>query len=190
MLLSNQKIKAMASPRQIAANRQNAKKCRGPVTPAGKARSSMNALKTGIDAKSELLPNENPAERADLAARFHLSHTPATPEQCQLVNAMIHAEWLSRRYMRLEANIWNEQLNNMDFPCLGAAYIAASNILDRVSRRQNAAHRDFRRASDQFHAATKPLNPKLVSFRISAKPAPTSGTQPAPTRQVHHRMRC
>jgi len=202
MLLSNQKITTMATPRQILANRQNARKCRGETTPAGKARSSMNALKTGIDAKSEILPNENPVDRADLTARFHSSLTPATPEECLLINAMIQAEWLRRRYIRMEAAIWNKELDgmelgDMDSPCLGIAFMAASNVLCRLNRRQNAAHRDFRRASNQFHStraiATKPLNPKLVSFLISAKPAPKTSSaisQSPPTRRVHTRMRC
>jgi hypothetical protein len=154
----------------------------------------MNALKHGLDAKSEILPNESPADRNDLAARFHLSLAPATPEERNQVNAMIQAEWLSRRYSRIEAAIWNEQLDQMDSPCLAAAFIMQSSALSRVNRHLNAAHRNFHRASRQFHttrhAATKRLNPKLVSFRISANPAPAPGTQPPPPHQVHHRMRC
>jgi len=39
------------SPRQVAANQSNARKSTGPKTPDGKARVSLNALKTGFYAK-------------------------------------------------------------------------------------------------------------------------------------------
>ena len=40
----------MATPAQIAANRQNAGKSTGPRTPEGKAVSSQNAFQSGLDA--------------------------------------------------------------------------------------------------------------------------------------------
>jgi hypothetical protein len=52
----------MASDRQIEANRKNAEKCTGPRTEAGKEKSSQNALKTGLDAKSEVLRFESRPE--------------------------------------------------------------------------------------------------------------------------------
>ena len=58
----------MATQRQIEANRRNAQKCTGPRTPEGKARSSRNALKTGIDAKSAVLPSESAAKLDELTA--------------------------------------------------------------------------------------------------------------------------
>jgi len=41
----------MATIRQILANRRNATRCCGPKTPAGKARSRLNALRHGLAAK-------------------------------------------------------------------------------------------------------------------------------------------
>jgi len=52
----------MPTEAQINANRLNAQKSTGPVTPEGKARSSLNALKSGIDAWSHIIPGEDPAE--------------------------------------------------------------------------------------------------------------------------------
>jgi hypothetical protein len=49
----------MASERQIAANRQNAKRSRGPKTEHGKARSSRNALRHGFSARKYLLAGES-----------------------------------------------------------------------------------------------------------------------------------
>ena len=47
----------MATEKQIAANRRNAAKSTGPRSPEGKARSSMNALKSGVDAEAEIIPD-------------------------------------------------------------------------------------------------------------------------------------
>ena len=46
----------MATEKQIEANRRNAAKSTGPRSPEGKARSSMNALKSGVDAEAEIIP--------------------------------------------------------------------------------------------------------------------------------------
>jgi hypothetical protein len=49
----------MSTLRQIEANRLNAQKSSGPASVAGKAASRFNALKTGIDAKSNAIPGED-----------------------------------------------------------------------------------------------------------------------------------
>ena len=56
----------MSTLRQIEANRRNAQKSTGPTSVTGKAASSMNALKTGINAKSFVLPYENVADLQQL----------------------------------------------------------------------------------------------------------------------------
>ncbi len=72
----------MASERQIAANRENAKHCTGPRSEAGKAKSSQNAFKTGIDAKSEVMACENPAEHDELIASFRTFYMRALSGDC------------------------------------------------------------------------------------------------------------
>jgi hypothetical protein len=181
----------MATQRQIEANRRNAQKCTGPRTPEGKARSSRNALKTGIDAKSAVLPSESAAKLDELTAAYHARFTPATGEELNLVDTLIRSEWLQRRYLRSEASIWQDHLGGPD-ASLGAAFFAASATLCRVSRRQNTAHRDYRRALRQLlnirqyrpatpapirlpaesNVATEQLNRELVSFLISTNPPP------------------
>ena len=60
----------MSSLKQTEANRQNAQKSTGPRSVEGKAASRFNALKSGIDAKSQVLPNEDPDQLEVLVARF------------------------------------------------------------------------------------------------------------------------
>lgn len=52
----------MATEKQIAANQANAQKSSGPVTAAGKARSSMNRLSWGFCSNTILMPGEDPRE--------------------------------------------------------------------------------------------------------------------------------
>ena len=70
----------MSSQRQIEANRRNAQKSTGPTSVAGKAASSMNAPKTGIYAKSLVLPSEKLADLEQLIDEYYQSHNPTTPK--------------------------------------------------------------------------------------------------------------
>ena len=96
----------MATLRQIEANRRNAQKSTGPTSATGKAVSSMNALKTGIHAKSLLLPSEKLADLEQLIDEYYASHNPTTPEARSLVDDLIYGEWLKRRLRAAETQIW------------------------------------------------------------------------------------
>ena len=69
----------MATPAQIEANRRNAQRSTGPRSVEGKAVSRFNALKSGIDAKSLVIPGEDPAELEALVANYYLQFPAATP---------------------------------------------------------------------------------------------------------------
>src|SRR5689334_22556216 len=58
----------MSTEKQIDANRRNSQHSTGPRTDAGKSRSRLNALKTGIDANLEVLPKESAESFADLTS--------------------------------------------------------------------------------------------------------------------------
>src|SRR5580765_3210373 len=96
----------MSSQRQIEANRRNAQKSTGPTSVTGKAVSSMNALKTGIYAKSLVLPSEKLADLEQLIDEYYQSHNPTTPEARSLVDDLIYGEWLKRRLRAAETQIW------------------------------------------------------------------------------------
>lgn len=87
----------MATPAQIAANRRNALSRTGPHSEEGKAVSRFNALKTGIQANSQIIPGEDPAALAELADGFHLQFRPATPVERFLVDILVNADCSDER---------------------------------------------------------------------------------------------
>ena len=100
----------MASKRQIEANRLNSQKSTGPRTPEGKARSSMNALKSGLDAESQFVYGEAPEDFAVLQQQYLDEFQPATPQERLYIDTLIRNEWLLRRLFRAESQLWELHL--------------------------------------------------------------------------------
>src|SRR6267142_3790420 len=166
----------MPTQAQINANRLNAQKSTGPTSPAGKAISSLNALKSGVDAWSHIIPGEDPAELEALTAAFVLHFRPADPVQLSLVDTLISTEWIQRRLRRIEAQLWNYQvecldknLSHADFvdisiqhnSPIGHAYQDALEPFSRIQRRIDATNRMYLRTFRALHdlqaaAAAKP----------------------------------
>jgi hypothetical protein len=90
---------------RIRANRTNAMLSTGPRTPAGKQRSSLNALRHGLTAASAVLPSEDPAAYADHRRRFFDEYQPATPTESQLVAEVADTSWRLNRIPLLEAEV-------------------------------------------------------------------------------------
>jgi hypothetical protein len=172
----------MATENQIRANRINAQKSTGPNTPEGKRESSQNALKTGIDAKSEIIRLENPADHAELSAAFHARFAPATPEELSLVDALIRFEWLSRRYACVDTAIWENRFAAHDTRSLGQIFLDHSKTICRGVAAFNSVRRGFNATLKQLTdlqakraqsaVTTKPLNHKSASFLQFPNPAP------------------
>ena len=96
----------MATLKQIEANRRNAQKSTGPTSVTGKAASSMNALKTGIHAKSLLLPSEKLTDLEQLIEEYYDHHNPTTPEARAVLDDLIYGEWMKRRLRTAETQLW------------------------------------------------------------------------------------
>ena len=95
------------SLRQIAANRQNARKSTGPRTPEGRAVSRMNALKHGILSKEVLVHGLNRKESSwELSAlheRFWQELNPVGPVEEMLVDQIVTTHWRLRRALTAES---------------------------------------------------------------------------------------
>ena len=158
---------------QIEANRRNAQKSTGPTSVTGKATSSMNAFKTGIHAKSLVLPSENRADLDQLIADYYLHHQPASPDARAFVDDLIYCEWTLRRLRAAETQAWRYQSDNkysdpQKYP-LGQSVTANPNSFSKLQYRLDATRRARWRALDA-----------LAKLKTEAAAAPTAAPGPAP----------
>jgi len=132
----------MSSDAQIDANRLNAQKSTGPASPEGKAKTRFNSLKTGLYAKSEVIPGEDAAELEALAGDYREEFHPHTPVQMALVDSLIGGDWVLRRLRQSEARMWQQAMEGG--ADLGQAYQNNPSI-DRVMRRVEGLRRSYNR---------------------------------------------
>jgi hypothetical protein len=170
----------MATIKQIEANRLNAQKSTGPRSVEGKSRSSMNALKSGIDAQSETITGEDPAALEALTAEYLERFRPATPEERHCVDVLVRDEWLLRRLAKAEAQLWEYQIQAtsgwMDRWPLGKAWSLADGQFSRLQRRIDSLERSYQRALRELE--------RLQSLRPDPEPAPQRPENPRPSREI------
>ena len=90
------------------ASRINGAKSRGPVTPAGKARSSRNAVTHGLTARDLCLSIEDEAKFKALQTAYIDKFRPQDRVEGDLVNEMVAAKWRQQR-------LWNIEAADLDF---------------------------------------------------------------------------
>src|SRR5262249_27329657 len=136
---------SMSSLRQIEANRLNAQKSTGPRSVTGKAASRMNALKSGIDAKSYIIRGEKATDLEALTTQYLDEYQPATATERCCVDMLIRADWMLRRLARVEAEIWEFQMEDFydlerDTP-LGQTFAKRPGPFETLQRRISATER-------------------------------------------------
>ena len=176
----------MASQKQLLANRLNAQKSTGPRSVEGKARSSMNALKTGIDARSQTIPGEPISQLEELTDDYYERFCPTTPEQRMLVDTLIDCEWLLRRFRRVEGQMWENPIFEIT---PAKAFRDASDHFARLQRRIDSTQRNYRNALHelerlQAEQAAEPESEPVISWNQTPKPpngfVPQSALEPPP----------
>ena len=95
----------MATPRQIAANKQNASKSSGPRTAKGKVVASRNAVKHGLTAQRIMVPGESPDDFEALVQRLIMELEPEGEIELQLVEQIASSMWRKRRILRIESEV-------------------------------------------------------------------------------------
>jgi hypothetical protein len=157
----------MSSQKQLAANRRNAQKSTGPRSVEGKARSSQNALKTGLYAQAMIIGPEELTQFQELETQFTAEYQPATPTARSLVDQLIHCEWILRRFRWLEQEVWKVAINRLGpgerariSPC-GYGY-ADSPDISRLYRQRAAVARMLRDTLAELRRL-QPVDPPTTS---------------------------
>lgn len=99
----------MASRRQIAANRRNARKSTGPRTSAGKLRSRTNAFKHGLTAETVVTVFEDPNDYAAFERSMVHDYAPQSAIEHQLVARLSSLLWRLRRATAIETGLFSIQ---------------------------------------------------------------------------------
>ena len=96
----------MSSQAQLDANRKNAQLSTGPTSETGKAKSSLNAVKTGLTGRTVLLPGEDAALYEAHVSRFIKHFQPVGDKEQNLVQSLADTEWRLLRIPSLEMGIY------------------------------------------------------------------------------------
>jgi len=95
----------MTTEKQIAANRENAKKSTGPRTLSGKRKSRRNAVRHGLTAETVIDVIEEAADYEALAAAINADFRPATNFELELIARLISLLWRLRRATAIESGL-------------------------------------------------------------------------------------
>ena len=175
----------MASPAQIEANRLNALKSTGPRTEQGKAVSRFNALKSGLDAHSLVVPGEDPAELASLAANYQLEYQPASPTEQFLADSIVYADWVLRRLRKIEVHFFE----------MMAAGVSVNDsmrlLLRRIASEERSYFRSLKELQRRIAARAETAEAAAADETHESLPAeigfvfPLPDSPPSPAPQLH-----
>jgi len=96
----------MSSPKQIAANRRNALKSTGPVTPEGKERSRGNAVRHGLTAETVIAALEDAEDYQAFEAAVIADYDAETAVERELVLRLASVLWRLRRATGIETALF------------------------------------------------------------------------------------
>jgi hypothetical protein len=85
------------SEARLLANQANAQLSTGPQTPEGRAKSSLNAVKTALTGRTVLLPSDDVAEYEHHLAAYAEEFAPVGLLETNLVQSIADTDWRLRR---------------------------------------------------------------------------------------------
>jgi hypothetical protein len=101
----------MQTPEQRAATaRANRAKSRGPITPTGKARSGLNALRHGLTSDAIVVGAESAADFESLLTAYLDHLNPTSALETELITTMAIARWRLRRAASLETRMLTNEM--------------------------------------------------------------------------------
>ena len=170
--------------RRAATNRANSQHSTGPRTEPGKQRSSQNALRHGLTARTAVLPTEDPEAYQRHIQQFLDEYQPATATETQLVHELANTSWRLNRIPFLEADLFpappTRPPTKPQSPSTSSTLIAPSPRSACMARASPASSKMpssssaiSRRSATAWSAVTSPKRPKS-SCAITAKDFPGS----------------
>jgi hypothetical protein len=180
----------MPSKRKSRASRANGAKSKGPVTPEGKARSSRNALKHGLNSEIVVLPHEDRAAFEDLRDSYMERFQPAGQPEADLVETMASARWRLNRLVAIESRLFekemvlhdaeiSEQFKEIDgegkLACVFDRCANEGKALAMLMRYEGQLNRTYDRAFRQLQVLQK-SPPPAAPKELQNEPKPRSGS--------------
>src|SRR6476646_2694356 len=96
----------MSTAAQIVANQKNSQLSTGPTSESGKAKSSLNAVKSGLTGRTILLSGDDAALYEAHVSQFIESYAPVGDDERNLSQALAYTEWRLLRSPSLEMGIY------------------------------------------------------------------------------------
>jgi hypothetical protein len=129
----------MATRRQIAANRRNARRSTGPRTPEGKARVAQNSATHGLYSKTNVLISIGETE-AEYQACLHYQTQQSRPHdagELALVETMAACMWKRERAWNLDGIAWQIPDKFAAIRLLDAASIADTHAINLYNKAED-----------------------------------------------------
>jgi hypothetical protein len=104
----------MSSLKQIAANRRNALKSTGPVTPEGKERSRCNAVRHGLTAETVIAGLEDAEDYQAFEAAITADYEAETAVERELILRLASILWRLRRATGIESALFEQAISDPD----------------------------------------------------------------------------
>lgn len=151
----------MSSQRRIEASRANGARSQGPVTPEGKQRSAMNAIRHGLLSQTVVLEGEDPEAFKTLLSAYIQRFRPADRVELALVEDMAAANWRQHRSWAIEAEMMNQASCKLQSPIAikrithGFTTLAAGPELALMHRYETRQSRMYQRALSNLLALQK-----------------------------------
>ena len=159
----------MATKKQIAANRRNARLSVGPKTDAGKAASSMNNLRHGLRARTVILPGENQEDFDQIHSGFQDQYQPQNPAEQFLVDQMAIAQW---KLVRAEAYEARAFAKDPSIEACQAVFSSMTLVTGRLERAFFKAYKELERIKAARRKQPQPQDQPPSQSRNKHEPAP------------------
>ena len=151
----------MSSQRRIEASRANGARSQGPVSPEGKQRSAMNAIRHGLLSQTVVLEGEDPEAFKTLLSAYIQRFQPADRVELALVEDMAAANWRQHRSWAIEDRNDEPGLRQTAIPIAiqrithGFTTLAAGSELALMHRYETRQSRMYQRALSNLFVLQK-----------------------------------